>query len=175
MTQPYVELQALRADARDEIKRRIEQRDKYSNQLTIALGALFAVALAEPGFDRILLAAPLISIYFTVLILYSYRIHDVLAGYVTRLETELADASGVSVDLEWEHYYAKHAVRGIRRTFFLVALWVVSLLVLLYLWSRYRTDASFRDVLFLTTLVYGAACLLVSTMSKATASPSASP
>jgi hypothetical protein len=164
--QPYDELQALRADARDEIKRRIDQRDRYSNQLTIALGALFAVALAEPGLDKILLAAPLISIYFTVLILYSYRMHSVLAGYVTRLETELSRASGVPAELEWEHYYSRHAVPGIRRTFFLAALWVVALLVLLYLWTRYRTDSSFRDILFLASIVYGSACLLISATSR---------
>jgi hypothetical protein len=50
-------LEKLRDDARDEIKRRIEQRDKCSIQLTIALGAIVAVAFSK-NLDKALLAAP---------------------------------------------------------------------------------------------------------------------
>jgi hypothetical protein len=50
-------LEALREDARDEIKRRIEQRDKYSIQLTIALAAIVAVSFSYPHFGKVLIVA----------------------------------------------------------------------------------------------------------------------
>jgi hypothetical protein len=62
-------LEALRTDVRDEIKKRIEQRDKYSIQMTIALGAIVGVAFSKPELQKVLTAAPLISVYFTALIL----------------------------------------------------------------------------------------------------------
>jgi hypothetical protein len=65
-------LEALRSDVRDEIKRRIEQRDRYSIQLTLAMGAIVAFAFSKDGFRMALVAAPLVSIYFTVLVLYSH-------------------------------------------------------------------------------------------------------
>src|SRR6266851_2489301 len=106
-------LETLRADVRDEIKRRIEQRDKFSIQLTISLGAILAVAFSKPELSRVLVAAPLVSIYFTVLILYSYRIHKVLTKYLReKLEPELASAIGSAIDFELATYYSKHAVAG---------------------------------------------------------------
>jgi hypothetical protein len=129
-------LETLRADVRDEIKRRLEQRDKFSIQLTISLGAILAIAFSKPELSRVLVAAPLVSIYFTVLILYSYRIHAVLTQYLReKLEPELASVVGLPVDFELETYYSKHAVAGIRKAFFLAALWIVTLGSLAYLFS----------------------------------------
>ncbi len=67
MGNPYDHLEAIRSDIRDEIKRRIGQRDSYSVQLTVAVGALAGAAFARVELERALLAAPLVSIYFTVL------------------------------------------------------------------------------------------------------------
>jgi len=57
-------LELLRQDARDEIKRRIEQRDKYSIQLTIAIGAILAFSIRPNGSSLTLIAIPIVSIYF---------------------------------------------------------------------------------------------------------------
>lgn len=125
----------LRQDARDEIKKRIEQRDKYSIQLSIALAALLAVSFSTTGLRAVLIAVPLVSIYFTILILYSYRVHHILAKYLREeIEPELARLCETPVDKEWETYYATQRVSGIRRKFFLYALWVVGTLSLIYLW-----------------------------------------
>lgn len=127
-------LEALRQEVRDEIKLRIEQRDKYSIQLTVALSALLALSVTNTtnqvtvfGFTyRILLAAPLVSIYFTTLILYSYRIHKLMAKYLREeIEPELSQLCGTVIKKEWEHYYQNHAVPGIRKSFFLGTLWLV--------------------------------------------------
>jgi hypothetical protein len=148
-------LEALREDARDEIKRRIEQRDKYSIQLTIALAAIVAVSFSYPYLGKVLIVAPLVTIYFTVLILYSYRIHTVLASYLrTKIEPELARLCGTPPELEWESFYIVHQVPGIRRTFFILMLWIVCATSLLYLWMTEGGEAEFRIVLWVATIIY---------------------
>ncbi len=154
-------LETLRADVRDEIKRRIEQRDKFSIQLTISLGAILAIAFSKPELSRVLVSAPLVSIYFTVLILYSYRIHAVLTLYLReKLEPELASVAGLPVDFELETYYSKHSVAGIRKTFFLAALWIVTLGSLAYLFSS-EYSHPFRYVIGILAALYLVACGLV--------------
>jgi hypothetical protein len=150
-------LERIREDVRHEIKSRIEQRDKYSIQLTIALAAIIAVAFSQAGFRRVLLAAPLVSIYFTVLILYSYRVHGILAQYLREvLEPRLAEEFGVDLGLEWENFYARNAVPGIRRTFFITSLWVITVLSLAILFAaEWRgADMTFRAVLLAASLIY---------------------
>ena len=123
-------LELLRQDARDEIKRRIEQRDKYSIQLTIAIGAILAFSIRPNGSSLTLIAIPIVSIYFTVLILYSYKIHNLLATYLrNEIETKIAKLCNIEVDCEWENYYKKHEVPGIRRWFFITALWIMCVIL----------------------------------------------
>jgi hypothetical protein len=154
-------LEILRADVRDEIKRRIEQRDRFSIQLTISLGAILVIAFSKPELSHVLVAAPLVSIYFTVLILYSYRIHAVLTRYLReKLEPELAAVTGLASDFGLETYYSKHAVAGIRKTFFLAALWTVTLGSLAYLFSS-EPSQSFRYVVGILAALYLVACGLV--------------
>jgi len=155
-------LERLREEARDEIKRRIEQRDKYSIQLTIALGAVVGVAFSDLRFERVLIVPPLISIYFTVLILYSYRIHAILALYLSStIEPQLARLCDTKLDWEWENFYTAHAVPGIRRGFFLLALWVVSIASLAYLWTTQCGDSQFMVVLSVAALIYAVALLVI--------------
>jgi len=156
-------LETLRADIRDEIKRRIEQRDKFSIQLTIALSVIVGVAFSQQGFGRALIAAPLVSIYFTVLILYSYEVHRVLARYLREeIEPALSSLCDTSPDLEWEGYYARHEVPGIRKQFFISALWAVLLVSLAYLFARESSDKGFLIVLTVVGSIYLVACVVVS-------------
>lgn len=155
-------LEVLREDARDEIKRRIEQRDKYSIQLTIALGAIIAISFSYPDFGKVLIVAPLVSIYFTVLILYSYRIHKVLAKYLhEKIEPKLAELCETSPDLEWEKFYSTLETPGIRRKFFLTSLWIVCITSLLYLCVTERGEADFRMVLWVVTILYTSAAIAI--------------
>lgn len=155
-------MELLRKDARDEIKKRIEQRDKYSIQLTIALASIVAVSFAYPGLDKVLIVAPLVSIYFTVLILYSYQIHTVLASYLRiKIEPELSSLCGTSPDLEWETFYRSYKVPGIRRNFFLIMLWVVYAASLVYLWMTKRGEANFKAVLWVASIIYTLAVIVI--------------
>lgn len=147
--------ETLRQDARDEIKRRIEQRDKYSIQMTIALGALVAVSFSMTDLRMVLIAVPLVSIYFTVLILYSYRVHRLLAQYLRdEVEPELARGYGIDCDKEWENYYKKHNVPGIRRWFFLLTLWAVTIMSLVYLWLQENARTELGTALTVMSIVY---------------------
>jgi hypothetical protein len=158
-------LEILRADARDEIKRRIEQRDKYSVQLTISLSVIIGAAFSEKGLQRVLIAAPLVSIYFSVLILYSYRVHKVLAKYLREaLEPELARLCGTKLRCEWENFYRQEHTPGIRRVFFVTALWVISAVSMGYLLTyelitRGRAiDELFVWILAVVTILYLITC-----------------
>lgn len=149
----------IRQDSRDEVKRRIEQRDKYSIQLSLALAAVVAVSFSNPDLRAVLIAAPLVSIYYTVLILYSYRVHHVLAKYLREeIEPALAYLYGTPLDKEWETYYAKqkHVVPGIRRQFFLYALWIVSASSLGYLWLAQCSQLGWPLLLIASVVYVGA-------------------
>lgn len=49
------------------------------------------------------------------------------------IEPRLADICGTPLEVEWEVYYKKHAVPGIRQSFFLWVTWIVCTLVPFYL------------------------------------------
>lgn len=168
MTQPSPQqsaashLETLRSDIRDEVKRRIDQRDRYSIQLTLSLGAIVAFSFSKDGFRRALIAAPLVSTYFTVLILYSYRIHKLLAKYLREvIEPQLAHASGTKPGDEWERWYATQQSPGIRRWFFLLTLWVVAVLTMGYLFVAERGDPAFAKVVSVSAAAYLAAASLI--------------
>jgi hypothetical protein len=151
-------LEELRKEGRDEIKRRIEQRDKYSIQLTIALAAIVTIAFGSTGFGKALVAAPLVSIYYTVLILYSYRIHRLLATYLREeIEPQIARLCGTPPEKEWETWYREHAEPGIRRHFFVLALWAVCVLSVVYLLVAGGDEPVFRGVFVVAAALYLAA------------------
>jgi len=158
-------LEKLREDIRDEMKRRIEQRDKYSIQLTIAVGAIFSFALSGKVDKLIIVAAPMVSLYFTVLILYSYKVHRVLSDYLrNKLENELATLHNIPLEMEWENFYNvqkqnnKEVPSGIRRKFYPIMFVLVTFISLVYLWSNYCFDSPYKTgthvFLVIITIIY---------------------
>lgn len=160
---------SLRQDIRDEMKYRIQQRDNYSIQMTLALGTLVGVAATSVATQiqsakvtsiinlayRALIAAPLIAIYYTTLILYSYRIHRLLSKYLREvIEPELARLSNISIDVEWENWYTKNAVPGIRRSFFLGSLWIITILSPLYVGFSEQWQGTFLLPLGIISFLY---------------------
>jgi hypothetical protein len=76
-----------------------------------------------------------------------------LAKYLREtIEPAIAAVAGTSEENEWEAYYKRHKVPGIRRTFFLYAQWGVTLLTLAVLY--WRQPGSWRSL-----LVFGAVYL----------------
>ncbi len=163
--------ESLRTDARDEIKRRIQQRDQYSMQLTVALGAVVIAAFSAKGTHWLFLLAPLIASYYTALILYSYRIHDVLAKYLREeIEPELANTCGLPVQKEWESWYLASSLRvGVRRSFFLWEMWIVTLLSTAFVWRKeWQWPMPYYQlgVLLTATVVYLILAAWVSSLKK---------
>ncbi len=161
--------QSLRQDIREEMKYRIQQRDTYSIQMTLALGTLVGVAATSVATQtqstsvasivnlayRAIIAAPLIAIYYTTLILYSYRVHRLLSKYLREvIEPELARLSNVSIDVEWENWYTKNAVPGIRKSFFLSSLWLITILSPLYVAFSEQWQGTFLLPLGIVSFLY---------------------
>lgn len=99
-----------------------------------------------------------LAIIFTVLILYSYRIHAVLAGYLfEHVEPELQRLSGTSVP-GWETYYLwnRKQVPGIRRWFFVVSLWVVTGVSLAFVYPT-AVRQGFVPAFWTLAVLYGGA------------------
>ncbi len=147
-------LEMLWRDARDEIKMRIQQRDKFSIQLVLALSTIVAVSFSRKEFWWILILVPLVSTYFTMLILYSYKIHAILVKYIQEeLEPKLSKFYRISQENEWETYYKKNAVPGIRQYFFLISMWVINASVLIYLWVNELQQFGFKTIFVVIFLI----------------------
>jgi hypothetical protein len=147
----------LREDVRSEIKMRITQRDNFAIQLITTLGLLCTLGFANEGFSQVLVIAPLLSIYYTMQILYSYKLHDALAGYLRDiLEPELSELCHIKLEHEWESYYSGINVPGIRRIFFLWSMWIVSSLSVIYLGitSYLQGNSDFFNVVLVAGSIY---------------------
>jgi len=168
-------LEKIRDDVRDEIKRRIGQRDSYSMQLTIASGTIMAIAFSA-GRQEILILLPLVSIYYIVLIMYSYEIHRFAAQYLRdEIEPKLAELCGTPNNIEWETYYKgekiapekteKEAkVPGIRRLFFLAWMVIITVVYICYVWLSPVSNEKFCKIILIiisATYFFAMICILV--------------
>jgi len=154
-------------DIRDEIKKRIKQRDNYSIQQIISLGVIAGVAFSKSEFIYVLLIAPPISIYFTMLIIYSYRLHDILTEYLReKIEKPLALLCDTPVENEFEIHYKKLTRPGIRRDFFVCLMWVVVISPLAYLWAVQNDEGRFNMALYMSTAVFGGAGIFLTILHK---------
>ncbi|MBL8048646.1 MAG: HAD-IIIA family hydrolase [Chthonomonas sp.] len=136
----FERLQALYSEVRTEIRQRITQRDQYSIQLTVALAAIIAISASgkpteTPHLYRALLAAPLLSIYYSVLIQYSYAIHQILARLLREeIEPALTEISHQRPEYELETFYLNHRAPGIRKWFFRVTMLTITFAVAAVMW-----------------------------------------
>jgi hypothetical protein len=128
-------------------------------QLTVALGAVVIGAYSARGTSRLFILAPLLAIYFTALILYSYRIHDMLAGYLREeIEPEFQELTELPATKEWEIWYRSEGRRpGVRRWFFVAEMWIVTVAGLGFLWHQeWSVPGQFQLILACATLAYPA-------------------
>jgi len=161
-------LVGIRDDLRNEIKQRILQRDRYANQLTLAMGAIMAVAmvpgLGAPGntplarpYLGLLVVVPLVGIFYSSLILYSYKIHRTLARHIEqRIEPEIEELCPTplkprySTPAAWEMSYVQtySQTPGIRSGFLRVMTEIAALLAMTVAWVA--GDLPFVLLLILT-------------------------
>lgn len=129
------------SDCRGEIEMRIQQRDNFSVQFIVAIGAVLSLALSDLSYAvYLLLLMPAITIFYTMQILYSYSIHDRIHLYLVNvLEPEMRKILGYSpTELDgqpfWETYSNRQAKKrklkapGIRKGFYVKACCVMPFL-----------------------------------------------
>jgi hypothetical protein len=132
----------VRQDVRDELKMRITQRDNFAIQYVVVLGTVIAGAFAGTyagafeGTYYALLLMPMISIYFTTQILYSYFMHNTICYFLREnIEKKIIEILNDNPPLsEWESFVvdyqkkSKITIIGIRKDFFIVCMWAITLL-----------------------------------------------
>ncbi len=123
-------LMATHASVRSEIEMRIGERDSFAIQFLASGGAALALGWLDFAFAPFLFfLLPLITLFFSVQILYSYTIHDRCHRFLTEeIEPAIAALLNFGVydkdRLMWESYCKteakKRAIRtpGIRKGFF---------------------------------------------------------
>lgn len=130
-------LEMMRSDLRDEVKQRITQRDNYAVQMVVALGVILVGVLSFNGNTIFLLFAPLVTLYYTFLILASYRVHRKIGDFFRgHLNPEINRICDIPPELDWETFYRSTAkkIGGMRIVFFSrVVMWVVNLISISYL------------------------------------------
>lgn len=150
----YNHLEAIREDVRDEIKSRIKQRDIYSIELTVALATILGIAYSNSSFKDIILLAPLPTIYFTLLIFYSYRIHKNLSEYLrNKIEPKFIELTNLPKDTEIETYFHKNSLVGVRSLFFLLMLWVVCIIVFIIYQPWIKVDTNSNLIIAIIYLI----------------------
>ena len=129
-------IEAIQDDVRGEIKQRINQRDSFAIQYLVSVGAVITAVLSTNLDVSIyfLLIAPLLAIFYSTQILYSYSMTDKISKYIIdKLDKPLEKILGTE---EWESYSwrtkqkTKTRSTGIRKDFFRGAMWVITLLCL---------------------------------------------
>ena len=143
---------SIYTDCRGEIESRINQRDNFAIQFMTSTGVVLGVSCLDFSFAPYLFfLLPLITIFYSMQILYSYTIHDRLHNFlVEQLEPELAKLNGYSncerQKLFWESYCTRENQSrisknpGIRKGFFQAIPYVMTVLssVLFALVSHYK-------------------------------------
>ena len=128
-------------DCRGEIEMRIQQRDNFSVQFIVAIGAVLSLALSDFSHAIYLLfLMPAITMFYTMQILYSYSIHDRIHLYLVNvLEPEMRKILGYSAtELEGQPFWETHSnlqakkrklkAPGIRKGFYIKACLVMPFL-----------------------------------------------
>lgn len=150
-------LEAVRTSMREEILLRIKQRDDFSNYLAVALGTIVTLSFTT-NHVIFLLAAPFASIYFTSMIIHSYEIHVSVMQYLRGIvEPQLAELCGTPPENEWEKFYTTRKKSGIRRSFFISAMWFVCLaspLYVLIIESKTSIKLTILALLFFLAIYY---------------------
>ena len=126
-------LKQIYSGCRGEIEMRITQRDNFAIQFIVAVGAVFTLGFLDFTYAPFLFfILPLVTIFYTVQILYSYTIHDRLHKFlVSEIEPEIARQLNFSDEEKnkycWESFCEMDSKQkgistpGIRKGFFIKA------------------------------------------------------
>lgn len=139
-------------EVRSEIQSRINQRDTFAIQFIVGSGAIITIGFLEFQYSPYLFfLLPIIALFYSIQILYSYTIHDRCHKFLANnIEPEIAKTLAITKGdeerLMWEEYCDVEAKKikvktpGIRKRFFEIAVFVVPVIAscLFYLLASYR-------------------------------------
>ena len=123
-------LLSVQEDLRGEVKQRVAQRDGFATQFIIACGTVITISLLDFAYSFFLIwFIPIVTIFYSVLILYSYTIHDNITSFLRKhIEPEISRLLKIShphrQNFLWETRCAydrtmeKTKFPGIRKGFF---------------------------------------------------------
>ena len=161
-------LDNVRQDLRDELKMRITQRDNFAIQYIIVIGGSSLGAVNYTYFIFLLL--PFISIYFTIQILYSYHIHDMICYFLReRIEKRISELTKGCILNEWENFtsnnrkISSHTALGIRRNFFVYCMWFVTIITYLLFFTIYLIPNNNFDLFIM--LIFGGSLFIYVTLN----------
>lgn len=127
----------MRSDCRSEIEQRVKQRDDFSIQFMVSASAVLALGFLDFAFAPYLFfLLPVISIFYSIQIFYSYSIHNRLHNFLYKqLEPEIGRLLGLDDVYISRHYWENYCevdsklrvikTPGIRESFFRVCSYVI--------------------------------------------------
>jgi hypothetical protein len=94
----------LHKEAREEIRLRLNRDSGLQTQLIASIGAVVGLS-AVPGAGNLVLVAPLVGIYFAIVIAHNRWMIAKVGFYLrTTIEPALTRLTGVPLSDQWEHY-----------------------------------------------------------------------
>lgn len=121
----YNYLLNLENDIRDEVKKRVAQRDSFAVQCIVAAGVLIGLSITESAFaPYIILLFPLIAFFYINQINHSYAVHAKLMEFIVdKIEVDIKKLYNGEKSLGWNNYAYKEEKKnkdafGKRRNFF---------------------------------------------------------
>ena len=149
-----------------EIQMRIEQRDKFAIQLITSLGAILTLGFVNIQYSAFMFfLIPLITLFFSIQILYSYEIHNRCHRFLTEeiepLLGELLDFKYYDVNnYMWETYckieQQEKVIKspGIRKKFFeMISLLVPSISSALFCIVAFEKEIFNPSIILLITII----------------------
>ena len=131
-------------ELRSEVKQRISQRDSFATQFLVGCGTVITLSMLEFPYALFLIwLMPLVTIFYSIQILYSYTIHDNITRFLRKhIEPELARMLEIKQSQRHNFFWetrcsfdrdiSKMRFPGIRRGFFEKIIFFVPVIVAAY-------------------------------------------
>ena len=101
--------ETLYTSARQEVTTRLSRDSSLQVQLIASVGAVAAVS-AVPGETNLIVIAPAVALYFTVVMAHNRWMLAILGDYLRiELEPRMSELTGIPSERYWEKYLKDHA------------------------------------------------------------------
>lgn len=165
---------SLQADLRGEVKQRISQRDGFATQFLIACGTVITISFLDFPYAAFLIwLMPLVTIFYSLQILYSYIIHDNVTRFLRKhVEPELSRLLEIKQAHRHNYFWETRCsfdrelsnikYPGIRKSFFEKIIFIVPIIsaAIYFLLCYFRLTDSGKRV-YSDSLIISVICICV--------------